>query len=71
MPLWDKRLLRRRAIIESVIDQLKNACQGAHSRHRSPTNYFAEVVAGLIAYTYQPTRPSLNLRPDDLAPPAT
>ncbi len=67
MPLWDKLLLRKRAIIETVIDQLKNVCQVEHSRHRSPVNYFAEVVAGLIAYTYRPTLPSLNLRPEDLA----
>jgi hypothetical protein len=66
MPLWDKVLLRKRAIIESVIDQLKNICQIEHSRHRSVTNDFTEIVAGLIAHTYRPTLPSLNLRPDDL-----
>ena len=68
VPFWDKVLLRKRAIVETVIDQLKNVCQVEHSRHRSPANYFAEVVAGLIAYTYRPSLPSLNLRPDDLAP---
>lgn len=67
MPFWDKVLLHKRAIVESVIDQLKNVCQIEHSRHRNPVNYFAEIVAGLIAYTYRPTLPSLNLRPDDFA----
>ncbi len=38
MTLADRLLLRRRAIIESVIDQLKNISQIEHSRHRSPVN---------------------------------
>ena len=67
VPLWDKLLLRKRAIVETVIDQLRNICQVEHSRHRSPANYFAEIVAGLVAYTYRPELPSLNLRPEELA----
>ena len=67
MPLWDKLLLRKRAVVESVIDQLKNVSQVEHSRHRSVPNYFADVVAGLVAYTYQERLPSLNLRPEELA----
>ena len=67
VPLWDKLLLRKRALIETVIDQLKNVCQVEHSRHRSAVHYFADVVAGLIAYAYRPALPSLNLRPEDLA----
>jgi hypothetical protein len=66
MPLFDKLLLRKRAIIETVIDQLKNVCQVEHTRHRSPANYFADVVAGLVAYTYGDKLPSLNLRPAEL-----
>lgn len=66
MPLFDKLLLRKRAIVETVIDQLKNVCQVEHSRHRSPLNYFADIVAGLVAYTYGEKLPSLNLRPHDL-----
>jgi len=67
MPLWDKLLLRKRAVVESVIDQLKNVSQVEHSRHRGVPHYFADVVAGLIAYTYREKLPSLNLRPDELA----
>ena len=66
MPLFDKLLVRKRAIIETIIDQLKNVCQVEHSRHRSPVNYFADVIAGLVAYTYGEKLPSLNLRPDEL-----
>ena len=65
--LWDKLLLRKRAVVETVIDQLKNISRIEHSRHRSPINYFTEIVAGLIAYTYREKLPSLNLRADELA----
>jgi hypothetical protein len=67
MRLADKLLLRKRALIESVNDQLKNISQIEHTRHRSPANFLVNLVAGLIAYTYQPKKPSLNLRPDELA----
>jgi len=60
--LFDKLMLRKRAIIESVIDQLKNISQIEHSRHRSVTNCFVNVLAGLIAYTYREKKPSLNIR---------
>jgi hypothetical protein len=63
MPLLDKLLLRKRAIIETIIDQLKNISQIEHSRHRSVANYFADIVTGLIAYTYRDKLPSLNLEP--------
>ena len=66
MPLLDKLLLRKRAIIETIIDQLKNISQIEHSRHRSVTNYFADILAGLIAYTYREKLPSLNLQPAQL-----
>jgi transposase len=61
MPLMDKLLLRKRALIESVVDQLKNISQIEHSRHRSPINCFINIIAGLIAYCHQPKKPSLNL----------
>jgi hypothetical protein len=67
MPMFDKILLRKRAIIESVNDQLKNISQIEHSRHRSPTNFMVNVIAGLIAYTYRATKPALNLRPEPVA----
>jgi hypothetical protein len=60
MPLIDKLLLRKRSIIESVVDQLKNISQIEHTRHRSPINCFINVLAGLIAYSHQPIKPDLN-----------
>jgi hypothetical protein len=60
--MFDKIMLRKRAIIESVMDQLKNISQIEHSRHRSVTNFFVNLVAGLIAYTWREKKPSLNIR---------
>lgn len=61
MRLTDKLLARKRAIIETIIDQLKNISQIEHSRHRSPVNFLVNVLCGLIAYCHQPKKPSLNL----------
>lgn len=61
MPLSDKLLLRKRAIIESIIDQLKNIWPIEHSRHRSPTNFVLHLLAGLIAYSHQEKKPGLHL----------
>lgn len=66
LPLIDKLLLRKRAIIESVVDQLKNISQIEHTRHRNPINCFINIIAGLIAYCHQPKKPSLNLFPNGL-----
>jgi len=60
MPFVDKLLLRKRAVIESVNDALKNICYVEHMRHRSPMNFLANLYAGLIAYTYSPKKPSVN-----------
>lgn len=70
--LMDKILLRKRAVIESVKDQLKNLCQIEHSRHRSVYNFLVNLLAGLVAYTYQEKKPALDLDPKDLSalPPA-
>lgn len=61
MLITDRILLRRRAIVESIIDQLKNTSQIEHSRHRSIPNFFVNVLCGLIAYCHKPTKPSLGL----------
>jgi hypothetical protein len=61
MHLSDKLLVRKRAIIESIIDQLKNISQIEHSRHRSPVNFVVHLVAGLIAYSHQDKKPGLHL----------
>ena len=61
MRLHDKLLSRKRSIIETINDQLKNISQIEHSRHRSPVNFCVNVLCGLIAYCHQPKKPSLHL----------
>ena len=60
MPLIDKILLRKRSIIETVNDQLKNISQIEHSRHRSVGNFLVNLLSGIVAYTHQPKKPSLK-----------
>ncbi len=61
LALADQGLLRKRALIETINDQLKNVCQIAHTRQRSPYNFLAHLLAGLIAYCHQPKQPALRL----------
>jgi Transposase DDE domain len=61
MPLDDKISLRKRSLIETVNDQLKNISYLVHSRHRSLHNFMLNLITSLIAYTHQPKRPSLQL----------
>lgn len=61
LELSDRLLLRKRALVETIIDQLKNVCQIEHARHRSPYNFLVHLLAGLVAYCHQPKKPSLGL----------
>ena len=60
MELSDKMLLRKRAVIESVNDFLKNICQIEHSRHRSCCNFIVNLVSGIAAYSFLPKKPSIQ-----------
>lgn len=60
MSVNDKILLRKRSLIETVNDQLKNISQIEHSRHRSVSNFLVNLLAGLTAYCHQQKKPSLN-----------
>ena len=60
MLMSDKILLRKRAVIESIIDKLKNISQIEHTRHRSPINFFVNILARLIAYCHRLKKPSLK-----------
>ena len=65
--LEDKLLTRKRFVIETIVDQRKNISRIEHTRHRSSTNFIVNLIAGLIAYTWQPKKPSLHLSDKDLA----
>jgi hypothetical protein len=60
MTLSNRILLRKRAIVESVFDRLKNISQIEHSRHRSIGDFVVNLLCGLIAYAHQPKKPSLG-----------
>jgi hypothetical protein len=55
-------LLRKRAICETVIDQLKSISQVEHTRHRILLNFFVNQIAGLVTYSFPEKKPTLNLR---------
>lgn len=61
LSLWDKAMLSRRFIIETINDQLKNISQIEHSRHRSPNGFMLNLLGGLIAYCLKESKPTLNI----------
>jgi len=60
MEMKDKIMLRKRSVIETVNDELKNICQVEHSRHRSFTNFITNLISGLIAYSFFPKKPAIK-----------
>ena len=60
MELKDKIMLRKRSVIETVNDELKNMCQVEHSRHRSFGSFITNLISGLIAYTFSPKKPGIK-----------
>jgi hypothetical protein len=60
MTMRDKILLRKRSVIETINDQLKNIAQAEHSRHRSFGNFITNLVASLIAYSFQEKKPRIK-----------
>ena len=61
MNIYDKILPRKRALIETVNDQLKNVCNIEHTRHRSFDNFATNLHSGLIAYNLLPKKPQMNV----------
>lgn len=60
MPLYDKIMLRKRSVIESVNDMLKNVAQIVHTRHRSLHNFIMNILAAMGAYCFFSTKPHVN-----------
>src|SRR5215211_1378530 len=61
MPLADKVMLRKRFVIETVLDTLKSEMGLEHSRHRSVINAMVHVLSCLVAYAFRPGKPSISL----------
>jgi hypothetical protein len=60
LPLFDLLMLRKRALIESVNDFLKNTCQIQHTCHRSKNNWLVNLISGLVAYSFLLKKPQLK-----------
>jgi hypothetical protein len=56
----EKLLLRKRCVIETVNDELKNICQIEHTRHRSIAGFILNVMSAIAAYSFFPKKPSIK-----------
>lgn len=55
----EKILLRKRSVIETVNDELKNICQVEHTRHRSINGFLINIMGAIAAYSFFPKKPSI------------
>ena len=62
MSIADKILLRKRALIETVNDELKNNAQIEHSRHRSFSNFIANSLSAIAAYCFFEKKPAIDVK---------
>jgi hypothetical protein len=60
MGLYDKILLRKRSVIETINDELKNICQIEHTRHRAMKNFVTNLISALAAYCFFDKKPSIK-----------
>ena len=56
----EKLLLRKRSVIETVNDELKNICQAEHTRHRSIAGFLLNLISAIAAYSFFPKKPSIK-----------
>ena len=61
MDVYDKIMLRKRSIIETINDMLKNVAQIVHTRHRSVSNFIVNLLAGMAAYAFYDAKPAINM----------
>lgn len=67
LELEDKINLRKRSLIESVFNVLKNSMNLEHSRHRSPINFLVHILACITAYAIGKSSLNLNNLPNSYA----
>ncbi|MDR0981788.1 MAG: transposase, partial [Culturomica sp.] len=60
MSFYDKILLRKRSIIETINDELKNICDVEHTRHRSVHNFLMNIISALAAYSFFDKKPAIR-----------
>jgi len=61
MSVSDRLLLRKRAIIETVNDELKNIAQVEHSKHRCFDNFIVNLLGAIAAYCLFPKKPCVSI----------
>ena len=61
MSISDKVLLRKRALIETINDELKNIAQIEHTRHRSVVGFTVNLMAGLAVCSFFPKKPMIDV----------
>lgn len=61
MSAYDKIMLRKRSVIETVNDELKNVAMLVHSRHRSFDNFLMNVISAIAAYCLFDKKPAINM----------
>ena len=61
MSLRDRILLRKRSVIETINDILKNTCDVEHSRHCSIHNFIMNLVAVLGNYSFFDKKPAIKV----------
>jgi hypothetical protein len=65
MSAFDRAMLSKRYIIETINDPLKNISQIEHSRHRSETGFMLNVISGIVAYCLKEQKPCIKLSPSE------
>ena len=61
MSIANKILLRNRALIETVNNELKNIAQIEHSRHCSFCNFIANSLSAIVAYCFFEKKPAIDV----------
>ena len=61
MSIADRILLRKRALIETVNEELKNIAQIEHSKHRSFNNFIANALSAIAAYCFFEKKPAIDV----------
>ncbi len=61
MSLFDRLMLQKRFVIETIFDQLKNISQIEYTRHCNVKNFIVNLIVGLVACTHQPVKPAIKL----------
>lgn len=67
MDTFEKVLLNKRGVIESINNVLKNSLHISHTRHRSPTSFLTNMISGLLAYSFLKKKPNLQIRETEQA----